>query len=579
MTFNNRQIAALDINEDYDKLLEDHFSNEHKEGKIVRGVIVDIDNDCVTVDVGLKSEGRVPLKELAIAGGSNNVNIGDEIDVYIEKFEGKKGLTVLSRERAIRNQSWEAFERFFADDVAIDGSIVGRVKGGFAVDIGGLIAFLPGSQVDIRPAKNASVLAGAIQPFKILKMDKAHGNIVVSRRAIMEESRKEARDELLSNIKEGMVLKGAVKNLTDYGAFIDLQSTDGLLHITDISWSKISHPSEVLTIGQTVEVMVIKYNQETRRISLGLKQLAHNPWEDLAQKYSQGSKHKGKVVAITDYGAFVNLENNVDGLVYHTELHWTARNVHPSKMVEIGQEVEVVVLDFDVSRHRISLSLKRCQPNIWKEFVEKHPVGSQLDVVVRNVSEFGLFVASLEDKDDEHALNLLIPAHELSWEKSPEASLKDYSKGDQIRCLILNADPDRERITGSVRQTVEDKIASVAAKLSANPVAKGKVLSMKREGLEIEVEEGVIALIEKSELARHKDEDVAQNFAQGDMIEFKFISFDAENRKLKLSVRALQKEQEDALMSAYNADAPASNFRLSNIIDDALGGDQEDKDA
>ena len=405
---------TLNITEDFATLFAEYVKNEKQEGQIARGKVVAVERDAVIVDVGLKSEGRIPLSEFALAGGSTNISVGDEVEVFVERFEGRGGNTILSREKAIRNDAWKKFEELHKQDATVEGMIIGRVKGGFAVELGGIVAFLPGSQVDIRPIKDASVLLNISQPLKILKMDAEHGNVVVSRRAILEESRKEAKEELLSNIKEGMILEGVIKNITDYGAFVDLKSTDGLLHITDISWNKISHPSEVLTIGQLVKTVVIKYNPETQRISLGLKQLEKNPWEDLKDKYQAGMKFEGKITSITDYGAFVALEPGVEGLVYHTEINWTAKNTHPSKRVKVGEEVEVMVLDIDIQKHRISLSMKQCQPNPWDDFAEEFPIGTKMVCIVKSMSDYCLFVVREDDIQDEGAMVIIIPISELS---------------------------------------------------------------------------------------------------------------------------------------------------------------------
>ncbi|CAL7961376.1 small subunit ribosomal protein S1 [Alphaproteobacteria bacterium] len=461
------QEHSIDIVEDFSALLAKHTHPTKQEGKIVKGMVVGIDRDAVIVDVGLKSEGRISLSEFSIDGHNREVKVGDEIDVYVERFEGRSGMTVLSREKALRDEAWRGFEELYAKDLSVKGSIMGKVKGGFAVELGGIVAFLPGSQVDIRPIKDVSVLMNISQPFKILKMDKEHGNVVVSRRAILEDSRKEAKEELLASIKEGMVLEGVVKNITDYGAFIDLSSTDALLHITDISWSKISHPSQILKLNQKIKVQVIKYNPDTQRISVGRKQLEKNPWEDIREKYCVGSKHRGFVIAITDYGAFVSLEPNVDGLVYHTEIHWTAKNVHPSKLLKVGDEVEVLVLDIDIDKHRISLSVKRCQPNSWEIFAEETPVETKVEVVVSGVADFGLFVIRTRDKDTEFPINLLIPSGEISWDKSPEETVVAYHKGDIIECVVTNIDLTRERIAASIKQVNKDKPLELAEKLLA----------------------------------------------------------------------------------------------------------------
>lgn len=529
-----------EFKEDFEKLFEASVQNEKKEGKIVEGTVVAINNGYATVDVGLKSEGNIPLSEFTFPGVNSEIKVGDKVDVYVERFEGRGGLTVLSREKALRNEAWKKFEALYAQDAVIEGKIIHRVKGGFAVELGGIIAFLPGSQVDVRPIKDSSILLGTTQSFKILKMDNAQGNVVISRRVILEESRKEARSELLSSIKEGDVLEGVVKNITDYGAFIDLQSTDGLLHITDISWSKISHPSEILSVGQKLKVMVIKYNPESERISLGLKQFTKNPWEELKEKYKPGVVVKGKVMDITDYGAFVQLQPNIEGLVYYTEMHWLAKNVHPRKVVNKGDEVEVKVLDIDVNKHRVSLSMKQCTENAWEKFIAEHPVGSKIDVVVRNVTDFGVFVSPVEYENSDLAIIMLIPLVELGWEKNNEAELKKYNKGDKFEVVIASADVALERISASVKRLTEDKFATQVKELAQQQSVKATVLDIRNENIKVEIAPNVHAVIWKEELSENKDEQDTSRFKEGDSLDVKVLGFDETQRMPIVSIRALQ---------------------------------------
>ena len=471
--------------ESFKELFETSLEGEKLEGTVAKGTVVEIVKDMALVQVpGLKSEGLIPLKEFV---GDIKVEVGQQYDVFIDKIEGRGGQVVLSRENAFREEAWFKFEQNYRQDANVEGKIIGRLKGGFAVELGGIIAFLPGSQVDIRPIKDISVLIDVQQPFKILKMDKEQGNVVVSRRAILEESRSEAREELLSSIKEGDVLEGVVKNITDYGAFVDLGPIDGLLHITDISWSKISHPSEVLKIGDNLKVVVIKYNKEIKRISLGLKQMESNPWEDLEKKYRSGEKFKGTITTITDYGAFVELEPNVEGLVYHTELSWSAKNFHPKKLVSVGDEVEVTVLEIDVTRHRISLSIKKCTENPWAKFVEMHPVGSEIEGVVENVADFGVFIM-IDGSDPEKRVEALIPAVELSWEGKQEEELKKYKKRDVVKGVVLTSDVEMERITVSVRRLNKDPVVEIISQYKKGDVLTSTVVELKNDMIYVEIE-------------------------------------------------------------------------------------------
>src|SRR6201987_4603438 len=419
---------AYSGSDDFAALLDSSLgANAGFEGSVVSGKVLRIDDDFVIVDVGLKSEGRVPLREFAPVGAKPEVAIGDLYDLYIERYEDKDGSMVLSREKARREESWTQLEKAFEAQTRVNGVIFGRVKGGFTVDLNGAVAFLPGSQVDIRPVRDVGPLMGTPQPFQILKMDRARGNIVVSRRAVLEETRAEQRSELIQGLKEGMILDGVVKNITDYGAFVDLGGVDGLLHVTDIAWRRINHPSEALQIGQQVKVQVIRFNPETQRISLGMKQLETDPWEGVAIKYPVGAKFSGRVTNITDYGAFVELEPGVEGLVHVSEMSWTKKNVHPGKIVSTSQEVEVMVLDVDMSKRRISLGLKQCMANPWESFAEKYPAGTGLDGEVRNITEFGLFVGLPGDIDG------MVHLSDLSWDKAGDEAIRDFKKGDQVK--------------------------------------------------------------------------------------------------------------------------------------------------
>ena len=438
--------------EKFSQLLEESLKNQPKEGSIVEGEIVNISGDIIFIDVGLKSEGRVSINEFS---NKEELKVGDKFDVYIDRLEGRNGCTQLSRDKVAKEMAWNKFEELSASDSSISGKIIGKVnKGGFAVDIEGILAFLPGSQLDIRPVKDPSILMNIEQPFKILKIDREQGNVVVSRRAILEDSRKEAKSELLAGIKEGMTFDGVVKNITNYGAFIDLGDIDGLLHITDISWEKISHPSEKITLGQEIKVVVTKYNSEVQRVSLGLKQLSDNPWKGLEKKYTAGTKHKGKVIGISDYGVFVELEKSIEGLVYLNEIDWNTKNTHPTKLVNVGDDVETVVLDLDIDKHRISLSIKQCTENPWKSFVNKYPVGTKVKAKIKKIVDFGLFVNVMEG-EKENDLDVLVPAVEINWDDNPRNALKNYKAGEDIEGVVLSSDLERERVTISIKQLEE----------------------------------------------------------------------------------------------------------------------------
>ncbi len=557
--------------ENFAQLFEESIREEKREGTVTKGRIVALKNGDAYVDVGLKSEGRVSLKEFATPENPNpNLKIGDTVEVFIDRSDSHDGTTVLSRAMAVREEAWFKFEELLNKDINVDGNIIGRVKGGFAVDLNGLIAFLPGSQVDIRPIKDMSPLMNIKQPFKILKMDRDQGNVVVSRRAILEESRAEARDALLANIKEGSVLEGSVKNITDYGAFIDLGSIDGLLHITDISWSKISHPSEVLSMGQTMKVMVIKYNEETKRVSLGLKQLEKNPWEGFSDKYKAGMTLKGTITTVTDYGAFVELEPGVEGLVYHTEISWNAKNTHPRKLVKPGDKVEVMVLELDISKHKISLSIRQCIDNPWKLFAQNCPAGTKVEGTIQNIADFGIFVLLNGDNPSE-AIEALVPATELSWDEKPEVELKKYSKGEKINAVVLNVDIERERVSLGVRQLTEDKVSTSLSGFNKGDVVTCAVTEVNKDGIEVELTDGIKTFIKKGDLSKHKSEQRPERFGVGDKVDAKVVSIDAKDRKVSLSIKAFEVEEEKKTIAEYGS--ANSGASLGDILGKALAKD------
>jgi len=557
--------------ENFSDLFESYVkSGEKTEGNVISGVIVAIENDdIVVIDVGLKSEGRVPLKEFAQNGKVPELRVGDEVEVYLERLENKNGEAVISREKALREESWTRLERACTKGEHVDGVIFGRVKGGFTVDIEGAVAFLPGSQVDIRPVRDVTPLMGISQPFMILKMDRKRGNIVVSRRAILEESRVEARNELLGKISEGQVLEGIVKNITDYGAFIDMGGIDGLLHVTDISWRRINHPSEVLHIGQSVKVMVTKFDQETKRISLGIKQLEKNPWEGVASKFTVGQRFKGTVTNITDYGAFVELEKGIEGLVHVSEMSWTKKNTHPSKIVSSSQQVEVVVLDIDPVKHRISLGMKQCEENPWANFAGKHPVGTILEGSIRNITDFGLFVG-LEGEIDG-----LVHHSDISWSETGEAAMKNYKKGDTVKAKVLAVDPEKERISLGIKQLTENTAGGVLDGINKGDVVTCAVTAIAESGIEVKINNSITAFIKKSDLSRDRQEQRPDRFAVGDRVDAKITNVDKTAHKVTVSIKALEADEQKRAIEEYgSADSGAS---LGDILGAALSDAGEGK--
>ena len=571
-------IANLNLNtdqqfstgEDFATLFANSIaSNDKKEGSIVTGEIVGIDSDNVVIDIGLKAEGRIPIKEFAIHGNIPELRIGDEVEVFLEKIENRSGKTVLSREKAVREEAWNLMEKALEKVTTVNGVINGKVKGGFTVDIGGIVAFLPGSQVDIRPIKDISPLMGVKQPFQILKMDRKQGNIVVSRRAILEESRAEARNEMLSQIIEGQILEGSVKNITDYGAFIDLGSVDGLLHVTDISWSRITHPSEVLSVGQAVKVQVIKYNQETKRISLGMKQLNDNPWAGIEDRYPTNVKFKGKITNIADYGAFIELEPGIEGLVHVSEIGWAKNNLHPKKLLTLGQEVEFMVLDIDVTKHRISLGIKQCSENPWEIFAAKYPAGSIVEGEVKNVVEFGVFVGF------DHNIDGLVHISDLSWSEDPLEEVKKYKKDDKVKVKVLGIDVDKERISIGIKQLEEDTMSDVMKEFKKGAVVTCTVTAIREDGIEVIANDQIPAFIKKADLSSDRVEQRPERFAEGDRIDAKVISADKTNRKLNLSIKALEIEEQKKAIAEYGStDSCAS---LGDILGAALSSKQENE--
>ena len=521
-----------------------------------------IEGDAVIIDVGLKSEGRVPLKELAAPGQQADVSIGDEIEVYVERMEDRNGQAVLSRDKARREEAWGVLEASFEKQERVTGVIFGKVKGGFTVDLSGATAFLPGSQVDIRPVRDLGPLMGTPQPFQILKIDRRRGNIVVSRRAVLEESRAEARTELVSNLQEGQILQGVVKNITDYGAFVDLGGVDGLLHVTDIAWQRISHPSEALQIGETVEVQVIRFNAETQRISLGMKQLLSDPWENVEGKFPIGAKMEGRVTNITDYGAFVELEAGVEGLVHVSEMSWTKKNVHPGKIVSTSQQVEVMVLDVDLSKRRISLGLKQCTTNPWEDLSATYPVGTEIDGEIRNITEFGLFVGLNDDIDG------LVHLSDISWENAGEEALEGFTKGDMVKAKVLDIDVNKERISLGIKQLTDDPFAGQADAYRKGEVVTCTVSAVTDNGIDVTIGENMTGFIRRTDLSRDRAEQRADRFAVGEKVDAIVTSVDKKTRKLSLSIKARESAEEKQAMAEFgSSDSGAS---LGDILGAAL---------
>ena len=531
-------------------------------GSVVTGRVLRIDGDSAVLDVGLKSEGRVPLKEFAAPGQKAEVKAGDVYELFIERYEDRDGSIVLSREKARREEAWTTLEKSHQAGIRVNGVIFGRVKGGFTVDLGGAVAFLPGSQVDIRPVRDVTPLMGNAQPFQILKMDRARGNIVVSRRAVLEETRAEQRSELIQGLKEGMILDGVVKNITDYGAFVDLGGVDGLLHVTDIAWRRINHPSEALTIGMPVKVQVIRFNQETQRISLGMKQLMSDPWDGVALKYPVAAKFSGRVTNITDYGAFVELEAGVEGLVHVSEMSWTKKNAHPGKIVATSEQVDVIILDVDEPKRRISLGLKQAQGNPWELFVEAHPVGSTIEGEIRNITEFGLFIGVGAEIDG------MVHMSDISWDEAGEAAMQHYSKGQMVTAKVLDVDVEKERISLGIKQLQADPAAEVLDRVRKGDVVTCIVTKVEQNGIEVKVDEVLTGFIRRAELARDRGDQRPDKFAIGEKVDARVTAVDRAARRLTLTIKGKEVEEEREAMREYgSADSGAS---LGDILGAAI---------
>ena len=561
-------MSALATMEAFEKLLNESLdSSTPKEGEVVNGSVIAIEAGQAIIDIGYKMEGRVDLREFSIPGQPPEISIGDTVEVYLEKVEGSRGEALISREKARREEAWDRLEKASGKNEKVDGVIFGRVKGGFTVDLGGAIAFLPGSQVDVRPIKDTNSLMNFSQPFQILKMDRRRGNIVVSRRAILEESRAEQRAELVGNLAEGSIADGVVKNITEYGAFIDLGGVDGLLHVTDMAWRRVNHPSELLNIGDTIKVQVIKINKDTHRISLGMKQLQDDPWSDVEKRYPLGSNHTGRVTNITDYGAFVELESGVEGLVHVSEMSWTKKNVHPGKIVSTSQELEVMVLEIDTEKRRVSLGLKQTKGNPWENFAESNPVGSNVEGEIKNITEFGLFVGLGEEIDG------MVHLTDLDWNKSGEEALEIYKKGDLVKAKVTDIDIEKERISLSIKALEKDPYEDTVSGLKRGQVVTVTISNLQENGVDVEYN-GINSFIRRSDLSRDRSEQRSDKFVVGDKVDVRITNIDKANRKVNFSIKAKEiAEEKEAVQQYGSSDSGAS---LGDILGVALN--KEDKD-
>jgi small subunit ribosomal protein S1 len=557
--------------EDFAALLEESFlKSDNIEGSVVKGRVVAIEKDMAVIDVGMKVEGRVPLKEFGVRGKDGVLNPGDEVEVYLERVENALGEAMLSREKARREESWVRLEEMFERNETVTGQIFNQVKGGFTVDLDGAVAFLPRSQVDVRPVRDVGPLMQSPQPFRILKMDKRRGNIVVSRRSVLEDTLAEQRSELVQRLNEGQIVDGVVKNITEYGAFVDLGGIDGLLHVTDMAWRRVNHPSEILNIGETVKVQIIRINPETYRISLGMKQLESDPWDGIEAKYPVGTRFTGRVTNITDYGAFVELEAGIEGLIHVSEMSWTKKNVHPGKIVSTSQEVEVIILEVDSSKRRVSLGLKQTMGNPWEEFAQKHPVGSTVEGEVKNKTEFGLFLGMEGDVDG------MVHLSDLDWNRPGEEAIEDYKKGEMVQAQVLDVDVEKERISLGIKQVKGDPMSEgPAAGLRKGAIVTGEVVAVQDSGIEVKIADtDLTAFIRRAELSRDRSEQRPERFAPGEKVDARITNIDKKTRRIALSIKALEIAEEKEAVAQYGStDSGAS---LGDILGAALKKQQTD---
>ena len=551
------------MTESFAQLFEESLKEiETRPGSIVRGVVVAIDKDVVLVDAGLKSESAIPAEQFKNAQGELEIQVGDEVDVALDAVEDGFGETLLSREKAKRHEAWLMLEKAYEEAATVTGVINGKVKGGFTVELNGIRAFLPGSLVDVRPVRDTLHLEGKELEFKVIKLDQKRNNVVVSRRAVIESENSAERDQLLENLQEGMEVKGIVKNLTDYGAFVDLGGVDGLLHITDMAWKRVKHPSEIVNVGDEITVKVLKFDRERTRVSLGLKQLGEDPWVAIAKRYPEGTKLTGRVTNLTDYGCFVEIEEGVEGLVHVSEMDWTNKNIHPSKVVNVGDVVEVMVLDIDEERRRISLGLKQCKANPWQQFAETHNKGDRVEGKIKSITDFGIFIGL------EGGIDGLVHLSDISWNATGEEAVREYKKGDEIAAVVLQVDAERERISLGVKQLAEDPFNNYISLNKKGAIVTGKVTAVDAKGATVELADGVEGYLRASEASRDRVEDATQVLNVGDEVEAKFTGVDRKNRVVSLSVRAKDEADEKDAIASVNNKQEESNF--SNAMAEAF---------
>ncbi|AZR63889.1 TPA: 30S ribosomal protein S1 [Klebsiella quasipneumoniae subsp. similipneumoniae] len=556
------------MTESFAQLFEESLKEiETRPGSIVRGVVVAIDKDIVLVDAGLKSESAIPAEQFKNAQGELEIQVGDEVDVALDAVEDGFGETLLSREKAKRHEAWITLEKAYEDAETVTGVINGKVKGGFTVELNGIRAFLPGSLVDVRPVRDTLHLEGKELEFKVIKLDQKRNNVVVSRRAVIESENSAERDQLLENLQEGMEVKGIVKNLTDYGAFVDLGGVDGLLHITDMAWKRVKHPSEIVNVGDEITVKVLKFDRERTRVSLGLKQLGEDPWVAIAKRYPEGTKLTGRVTNLTDYGCFVEIEEGVEGLVHVSEMDWTNKNIHPSKVVNVGDVVEVMVLDIDEERRRISLGLKQCKSNPWQQFAETHNKGDRVEGKIKSITDFGIFIGL------DGGIDGLVHLSDISWNVAGEEAVREYKKGDEIAAVVLQVDAERERISLGVKQLAEDPFNNYVALNKKGAIVVGKVTAVDAKGATVELADGVEGYLRASEASRDRVEDATLVLSVGDEVEAKFTGVDRKNRVVSLSVRAKDEAEEKDAIATVNKqeDANFSNNAMAEAFKAAKG--------
>lgn len=545
-------------------------STQMRPGSILHGTVIDIRNDMVVVNAGLKSEGVIPIEQFYNDKGEVEIQVGDEVEVALETPEDGFGETRMSREKAKRAKAWERLEEAMEKDETISGMISGKVKGGFTVELGDIRAFLPGSLVDVRPVRDTAYLEGKELEFKLIKLDRRRNNVVVSRRAVVEKEYSAEREALLQNLQEGMMLTGIVKNLTDYGAFLDLGGIDGLLHITDMAWKRVKHPSEVVNIGDEINVKVLKFDRERNRVSLGLKQLGEDPWENITRRYPVGTRLFGKITNITDYGCFVEVEDGVEGLVHVSEMDWTNKNVNPAKVVTVGEEVEVMILDIDEERRRISLGMKQCQPNPWDEFAAMHNKGEKVTGVIKSITDFGIFVGL------DGGIDGLVHLSDLSWNMPGEEAVRNFRKGEEIDAVVLSVDPERERISLGLKQLDKDPFSNFVAEHSKGSIVKGVIKEVDAKAAIIDLGDGVDGVLRASELSRDRVEDARTMLNVGDQIDAKFVGVDRKNRTVSLSIKAKETDEEQEMMQDYSSSSVATTS-LGDILKEQLAGNDSDK--